>query len=122
METQQILLLILTGILAGFIAGGFGVGGGIIIVPALLFVFGLSQHEAQGTSFAVLLFPIGILGVWNYYKNGFVNMKFVIILVIAFVLGSYFGSLVSIHLPAKTLKKAFAILMLVVGTKMLFEK
>ncbi len=122
METQQIVLLLITGIVAGFIAGGFGVGGGIIIVPALLFMFGLSQHEAQGTSFAVLLFPIGILGVWNYYRKGFVNTKFVVILVIAFVLGSYLGSLLSVHLPARTLKKAFAVLMLIAGIKMLFEK
>ena len=122
MDTQQLVLLLITGLLAGFIAGGFGVGGGIIIVPVLLFVFGLTQHEAQGTSFAVLLFPVGILGAWNYYKNGFVNVRFMIILVIAFVAGSYLGSLLSVHLPAKVLRKAFAVLMLVAGLKMLFEK
>lgn len=122
MHLSDVFILIAVGILAGFVAGGLGVGGGIIIVPALIFIFGFTQHHAQGTSLAVLLFPIGILAVWNYYKNGYVNFKFVFILVLAFVIGSYFGSLLSVHLPAKILKKTFGVLMLIAGIKMILEK
>ncbi len=108
--------------MAGIIAGALGVGGGIIIVPALVFIFGMTQHQAQGTSLAVLLFPIGILAVLNYYKKGYVNFKFAIVLIIAFILGSYIGSLISINLPDKALKKIFGVLMLVAGLKMILSK
>jgi len=122
MTTYQVLILVLTGILAGFVAGAAGVGGAIIIVPFLVFFLGMSQHEAQGTSLAVLLLPVGIFAVMNYAKNGYVNYKFAIILVIAFIAGSYFGSLAAVHIPEKTLQKGFALLLLVVGIKMLFGK
>lgn len=123
MDFNNLFLLIITGILAGFIAGGFGVGGGIIIVPALVFIFGLSQHEAQGTSLAVLAIPFGFLiAAHNYHKKDFINYKFAIILVVTFLIGSYLGSLVSVNLPAKTLKKAFGVLMLVAGLKMVIGK
>jgi uncharacterized membrane protein YfcA len=110
------------GLSAGLIAGALGVGGGIIIVPALVFIFGMSQHHAQGTSLAVLLLPVGILAVMNYYRKGYVNFKYALILMIAFVLGSYFGSLFSIGLPDSTLKKLFGVLMLGVGLRMIFGK
>lgn len=122
MDIQQILILCLTGILAGIIAGGLGVGGGIIIVPALVFIFGMTQHEAQGTSLAVLLPPISILAVISYHKKGFINYKFAIILVVAFVLGSYLGGLFAVHLPERTLKKIFGVLMLVASLKIIFQK
>lgn len=110
------------GILAGLVAGTLGVGGGIIIVPALVFILGLTQHQAQGTSLAVLLFPVGILAVINYSKNGFVNYKFAAILIITFILGSYLGSIISINLPGKLLKKIFGILMFIAALKMIFGK
>ncbi|HYX09351.1 MAG TPA: sulfite exporter TauE/SafE family protein [Bacteroidales bacterium] len=122
MGLTTLLLLIITGLLAGFVGGAMGVGGGIIIVPALVFILGFTQHEAQGTSLAVLLFPIGILAVINYTKSGYVNYKYAIILILAFVIGSYFGSVVSVHLPDRILKKAFGILMLIVGIRMVFGK
>ncbi len=122
MNMNEIMLLIVIGFIAGIVGGSLGVGGGIIIVPALVFLFGLTQHHAQGTSLAVLLFPIGILAVLNYTKNGYVNYKFAIILMLAFILGSYIGSEISVHLPAKTLKKAFGIFMLVVSLKMIIGK
>jgi uncharacterized protein len=122
MEFNDIIILVVVGISAGIIAGALGVGGGIIIVPALVFIFGFTQHQAQGTSLAVLLFPVGILAVINYYKSGYVNFKFAIILIIAFVVGSYFGSLLSVQMPDKILRKIFGILMLVVGIKMILEK
>lgn len=122
MSINDIILLMITGLLGGFISGSLGVGGGIIIVPALVFVFGLSQHEAQGTSLALLSFPIGIIAAMQYYKRGFVNIKFALVIIVAFFVGSYLGSLISVNLPDKTLKKAFGILMLIAGTKMVFGK
>ena len=122
MDLQQLILLALIGILAGIIAGGMGVGGGIIIVPALVFFFGLSQHQAQGTSLAVLLPPISLLAVIKYQKDGYINYKFAIVLALAFFLGSYLGGLFAVNLPAKTLKKIFGVLMLIAGIKMIFGK
>jgi len=122
MSINEIVLLLVIGFLAGVVGGSLGLGGGIIIVPALVFILGFTQHQAQGTSLAVLLFPIGILGVINYAKNGYVNYKYALILIVAFVLGSYLGSVISVHLPAKTLKKIFGIFMLVLSIKMIFDK
>jgi hypothetical protein len=122
MEIQQIVLLSVIGILAGIIAGGMGVGGGIIIVPALVLIFGMSQHQAQGTSLAVLLPPISFLAVIKYHKDGYIDYKFAIILAVAFFLGSYLGGLIAVNLPAKILKKIFGILMLFAGLRMIFGK
>lgn len=122
MDSQTLILLIVTGFLAGVISGGMGVGGGIIIVPALVFLFGFTQHEAQGTSLAVLLFPVVFLGVMNYYRKGYVNVRFALILIVAFVVGSYVGSLISVNLPDKIVKKAFGALIIIGGIKMIIGK
>ena len=123
MELNNLFILAITGLLGGFIAGGLGVGGGIIIVPALVFFFGMTQHEAQGTSLAVLSVPIGfILAASNYHKKGFINYKFAIILVITFLVGSYLGSKIAVDIPAKNIKKAFGILVIIAGVKMIFGK
>ncbi|MDA3779061.1 MAG: sulfite exporter TauE/SafE family protein [Bacteroidales bacterium] len=122
MSVVEIIILICIGLFAGIVGGTMGVGGGIVIVPALIFIFGLSQHNAQGTSLAVLLFPIGILAVIKYAKNDFVNFKFAFILMIAFILGSYVGSVISINLSEKVLRKVFGVFMLLVSLKMIFGK
>lgn len=122
MTTSALLLLIGIGILTGVMAGMLGIGGAIIMIPALVFFMGLSQQAAQGTSIAVMLPPIGILAAYNYYKAGQVNLKFAIILAVAFIAGSYFGSKLALSLPQALLKKIFAILLLLVAAKMLFSK
>ncbi len=122
MTITELVVLLLTGLLAGFISGSLGVGGGIVIVPSLVFLLGLTQHQAQGTSLALLLAPIGILAVLNYHKSGFINWKYAIILMLAFVMGGYLGSVLSVQLPEKNLKQIFGLLMLVVGTKMILGK
>jgi len=76
MTTTQIIVLIIIGLLSGLLAGLFGVGGAIIVIPALVFILGLTQHQAQGTSLAFMLPPVGILATWNYWKSGNVNWKF----------------------------------------------
>lgn len=122
MTTSALLLLIGIGILTGILAGMLGIGGAIIMIPALVFFMGLSQQAAQGTSIAVMLPPIGILAAYNYYKAGQVNIKFAIILSIAFLLGSYFGSKLALKIPQDILKKIFGILLLLVAARMLFSR
>ena len=122
MATSVILLLIAIGILTGFMAGLLGIGGDIIMVPALIFLLGLSQQGAQGTSLAVMLPPIGLIAAYNYFKAGHVNLKYALILAVMFVAGSYFGSKLAIDLPQPLLKKIFGILLLAVAVKMLFSK
>lgn len=120
MNVQTILLLVLVGLAAGALSGLVGVGGGIIIVPALIYILGFSQREAQGTSLGLLLLPVGILAVMNYYKKGYIDVKVVAIMCIAFVAGSWFGSKLALTVPQDALKKVFAILMLLIAGKMLF--
>lgn len=122
MTTTVLLLLIVIGIITGFAAGMLGIGGAIIMVPALVFIMGLTQHQAQGTSLAVMLPPIGLIAAYNYYKAGEVNLKFALILAAAFIIGSFFGSKLALNIPQHTLKKIFAILLLLVSLKMLFSK
>ncbi|TAJ14146.1 sulfite exporter TauE/SafE family protein [Marinilabiliaceae bacterium JC017] len=122
MSATQIIILLVIGLLGGIVSGALGVGGGIIIVPALVFFMGYSQHLAQGTSLAILLPPTGILAAMQYYKNGFVDIKVAIILMLIFVLGAYLGSMISLNIPAKTLKKVFGIFMLLVSIKIIFSK
>jgi len=122
MNITQIILIILIGLAGGFLSGTFGIGGGIIIVPALVFFLGMTQSSAQGTSLTMMLAPVGILAVINYYKAGYVNFKFAVLLMIFFVIGSYFGSKLAIHLSDRVLKQAFGVLLLLTGTKMIFGK
>lgn len=122
MSTSQILFLLIIGLAAGFISGSMGVGGGIIVVPALVFFLGFTQHEAQGTSLGILAFPVVALGAWQYYRKGYMNLKFVLILALAFILGSYLGSLAAINLPDKLLRKVFGGFVFLVSLKMIFGK
>ena len=122
MTTTQLIIVLLIGLMAGVVSGALGVGGGIIIVPALVLFLGFSQHLAQGTSIAILMLPTGILAVMQYYKNGYVDVKVALILMLLFVVGAYLGSLVSLSLPDKVLKKVFGIFMLLVSLKMVFGK
>ncbi len=120
MNLQTIIILALIGLTAGILSGMIGIGGGIIIVPALVFVLGFSQQKAQGTSLGLLLLPIGILAVINYYKQGFIDLKVIGIMCVTFVLGGWLGSKLSLSLPQETVKKIFAVVLLVVAAKMLF--
>ena len=120
MDIQTLLILILIGIVAGMLSGLVGIGGGIIIVPALILLVGFSQKMAQGTSLGILLLPIGILGVWQFYKQGYVDMKVVIIVSVGFLIGSYYGSKLALSLPQETVRKIFAALLILVAIKMYF--
>ena len=120
MDIQTILIIILVGVAAGILGGLVGVGGGIIIVPSLIYFIGFSQKTAQGTSLGLIMLPVGILGVLQYYKQGHVDFRVVVMLAVGFLAGSYFGSKVALSLPQETVKKIFAILLIVIAVKMLF--
>ncbi|MBN1409292.1 MAG: sulfite exporter TauE/SafE family protein [Spirochaetales bacterium] len=116
----NIILYIILGILVGFLSGMIGIGGGIILVPALVLLFGLTQHEAQGTTVALMVPPIGLLAAWTYYKNGFVDIKIAIFVCIGFVLGSFLGANLVVGIPEVILKKGFGIVLVLVAIKMIF--
>jgi uncharacterized protein len=120
MDMQTIIILIIIGMAAGILGGMVGVGGGIIIVPALIFFLGFSQKMAQGTSLGILLLPVGILGVLQFYKQGYVDTRAVLIISAGFLIGSFYGSKIALSLPQETVKKVFAMLLIVVAIKMLF--
>jgi len=123
MSTATILILLLIGLIAGIFSGMIGVGGGIVLVPCMVYFIGMTQHQAQGISLTMFLLPIGILGVINYYKAGHITMdtvKIALITAITFVAGSYFGSKFVVALPPETIKKMFGVVMLFLAVKMIF--
>jgi uncharacterized protein len=122
MSAGTIVIILIIGVITGVMAGMLGIGGGLVVIPALVMVMGMSQQTAQGTSLAMMLPPIGIIAAYNYYKAGHVDIKFALLLAIAFIVGSYFGSKLAIKLPQDTLKKIFGIFLLLVSVKMLFGK
>ncbi len=120
MTLQTIILLITVGLAAGVLSGMVGVGGGIIIVPCLVFFLGFSQKAAQGNSLALLLLPLGILGVMNYQKGGYVDYRVVIAMAAGFVIGNFYGSKWALTLNDEKLKKIFAVILLLAAIKILF--
>lgn len=122
MTLQILLILLAVGLAAGFLSGMVGIGGGIIIVPVLVYFLGFTQHQAQGTTLFMFLLPIGILGVLNYHKAGHVDFKTAFIIATTFVVGSYFGSKIAISLDQKLVKQIFGAIIILLGAKMLFWK
>jgi hypothetical protein len=120
MNIFVVLGLLLLGIIAGYFSGLVGIGGGVIIVPALILWFGFNEHTAQGTTLALLIPPIGILAVLSYYHKGYVDIKTAIIICIGFVIGGYLGGKMAVGLSESVLKRTFAIALIAIGAKMLF--
>lgn len=118
---MEIIILLLIGLISGLISGLLGIGGGVIVIPALVYLLGYSQHHAQGTSLGLLLPPIGILAVINYYNGGFVNIKAALIMCITFLLGSYLSSKFAVELNEPLLKKIFAIFLIFYAIELFFE-
>lgn len=121
MDFQTVLILCLIGLSAGILSGFVGIGGGIIIVPALIYLLGMSQHQAQGTSLFLMLPPIGILAVYNYYQSGNINFWHGGIIALLFVVGGYLGSKWSLKLDANLVRFIFGILMLYVAIKLILS-
>jgi len=121
MGIATIITLLLIGIIAGILSGMIGIGGGIVIVPALVFFVGLSQLTAQGTSLAIMLPPVGFLAVYNYHKAGNLEWKYALLISLAFVVGGYIGSKLSIDVFSESVvKKIFGMVMFVVAFKLIF--
>lgn len=119
MDTTQILILLLIGVCAGVLSGMFGIGGGLIIVPALVFFMGMTQHEAQGTSIGLMLLPIGILAAYKYYTTGNLDYRAGLIIAGAFVIGAFYGAKISLAIDEILLKRIFGSLMLLVSIKLI---
>ena len=122
MNFGVIIILIFIGLFAGVFGGFVGLGGGVIMIPALVYILGMSQHAAQGTSLAVMLPPIGILAAYNYWKAGELNMNYAMIIAAAFVIGGYFGSKFALQMPVAMMKKIFAFALIIMAVNMLIRK
>jgi uncharacterized membrane protein YfcA len=120
MSATTIIGLLAVGLVAGMLSSMVGIGGGVVIVPALVFLFAMSQKMAQGTSLALLMTPVGIFAVINYYKAGYVDLKFAGVIIVAFVIGSFLGSKIALGLPENTIKKIFGVFLMLVSVKYLF--
>ena len=122
MVAVMIFLYLLLGLLVGVLSGIVGIGGGILIIPALVYFFHMNQHKAQGTSLAALLAPIGALAFWEYYKAGNVDLKAGLLIALGFLIGGYFGGHWAQHLPEVVLRKAFGTLLAIIGIQLLLSR
>ena len=120
MNGTTILILLVIGLAAGVLSSMVGIGGGILIVPCLVLFLGLSQHTAQGTTLAMLSFPVSLAAALTYSKKGMVDWKIALVLCAGFVIGGYFGSRVAVQIPALQIKRFFAVILILVAIKFLF--
>lgn len=117
---MNIIAFIGLGIVAGLLSGLVGIGGGIIIIPALVFLFGLSQQQAQGTTLALLVPPIGVLAAYTYYRQGYVDIKIALLVCIGFIIGTLPGAKLATSINTMNLQKIFGIGLFLLSLKMLF--
>lgn len=122
MNPTTLVILILIGLIAGIFSGLIGIGGAVIMIPSLVFILGFSQQNAQGTSLAVMLPPIGLLAAYNYWKAGAVNLQYALIIAGAFIVGGYIGSLMAVKIPVGLLRKVFAVALIIIAINMLLKK
>ena len=118
----KLVSLIVLGLVAGALSGLIGIGGGIIIIPALMFIYGLSQHQTQGTTLALLVPPIGIFVAWTYYKHGYVDLKMAALIGLGFFLGGFFGARIAVGISSPLLEKIFGVALILIGIKMILSK
>jgi uncharacterized protein len=119
---STILILLAIGLVAGYLSGLIGIGGGIIIVPVLVYLLAVDQKTAQGTTLFMFMIPIGFMGVYNYYKAGHVDFKTALIIAVTFVVGSYFGSKTAIAIDTKMVRQIFAVAIILIGIRMLWDR
>jgi uncharacterized membrane protein YfcA len=120
MSTEQIIILLLIGMAAGFMSSMVGIGGGLVIVPALALLYGMDQKLAQGTSLLIIALPVTAAGAYAYYKNGNADWQVALIIAITFVIGGYFGGLLANKIETTVIRKIFAIFLMLIALKMLF--
>ena len=119
---MQVVGLLLIGVVAGICAGMFGIGGGLIIVPALVFFYRLTQHAAVGTSLGAILLPVGALSAWVYWKNGNLNIGYSVLIAAGLLIGGFFGATLVQPVSDLTLRRMFAGFLIIVGARMFFQK
>jgi uncharacterized protein len=119
---SEVVSLLALGVVAGMLSGLVGIGGGVIIVPALVLLFGLSEHQAQGTTLALLVPPIGLAAAWVYYRDGYVNLKFAALICAGFIVGSLLGAHVATGASDELLRKIFGFTIVAIGLRMIFFK
>lgn len=117
-----IVIPIVIGVLAGVLGGMFGIGGGLLIVPALVAIFGYSQQKAQGTSLVALLAPVGILALMQYYRRGDADLRVGALIAVGFLLGGYLGSGIALNLDETTMRRSFALFLVLVAGWLVFGK
>ncbi len=120
MTLTTVLLLIVIGLVAGILSGLVGVGGGILMVPMFVLFLGITQHNAQGMSLAVMLPPVTFLAVYNYHKAGDIDWRMALIASAVFIIGGFFGSKIALKIDQLTLKKIFGVMMLIASIKLMF--
>lgn len=118
----QFIVYTVTGLVGGIFSGLFGIGGGIVVIPILVLLFGMNQHLAQGTTLALFVPPIGFLAAWTYYREGFVDLKIAGLLCIGFFIGGLLGAKLATSLSGILLKRIFGCIMLLIALKMIFGK
>jgi len=116
------LVYILLGLVAGIFGGMFGIGGATVLIPALVFFFGLTQHQAQGTTLAIMIPPIGLLAAWRYWQAGNVKLSMAGFICLGFFVGGLFGASLIHHVPDPMLKKLFGVFLFLVSMRMIFFK
>jgi uncharacterized membrane protein YfcA len=115
------LPLLSIGLVAGVLAGMFGIGGGLVIVPALLFIIKMSELDAVGTSLAALIPPVGLLGAFEYYRNGHIHIKFALLIALGLFVGAYFGAKISMPLSPIAMRRLYATFLIVVAVRMMIS-
>ena len=114
--------MLLVGLVVGIVSGVVGIGGGILFIPALIWLAGMDQHKAQGTSLGALLAPVGILAFWEYYRKGNADLRIALLLAAGFLVGGFFGAVGAQHIPELWLRRIFALTLILVGGRMWFAQ
>jgi uncharacterized membrane protein YfcA len=114
--------ILLVGLVVGVVSGVVGIGGGILFVPALIWLLGMDQHKAQGTSIGALLLPVGLFAFLEYYRKGNADIRVAALLAAGFLVGGYFGGFGAQYIPEIWLRRVFAVTLVAVGAKMLFTR
>ncbi len=122
MPYRELVSVLIIGLTAGFASGILGIGGGVLVVPALIYMLGFSQHNAQGTTLALMCMPAGILAARRYHQQGFVDWRVATFLFCGFVIGGYCGAQLAVSVSEKALRQLFALSMIALGVRMFFSR